>query len=301
MSAPQQQQSGVLIMAMAMLALPVMDLFAKLLTETMSPGSVAFARFFAQSLIMLPFLFISGQQGRPTLLHLLAGLFLGSALVALNTALKAMPIANALVIFFVEPLFLTILSAVILKEGFGWRRMIAVFLGLIGAIVVLRPNFQAFGIASIFPLITALCFSCYLLITRFLSQKGSRVSLNFWTGFFAASVLGLALIPGTLFEIDIFAFDLPTGHQFFYVLGMGALAGVGHWMIALAFSRTEAGVLAPLQYLEIISATILGWLVFNEFPDPMTWLGTVIIIGAGFYVFYRERKLSKPQGPIVID
>ena len=122
---PDTPQAGVALMAGAMFFAPFMDMFAKLLTETMSPGAIGLGRFLAQTLILLPFVIATGQWGRPTRLHLLAGIFLGAALLAINAALKHMPIPNAIAIFFVEPLILTLMSAVILGEKLGWRRLSA--------------------------------------------------------------------------------------------------------------------------------------------------------------------------------
>ena len=114
---PDTPQAGVAIMASAMFIAPFMDLIAKLLTETMSAGAIGLGRFLAQSLILLPLVLAARQWSRPTWLHIVAGCFLATALVAINAALKHMPIANVLAIFFVEPLILTLMSAYLLGEA----------------------------------------------------------------------------------------------------------------------------------------------------------------------------------------
>ena len=290
---PDTPQAGVAIMAAAMFVAPFMDMFAKLLTDTMSAGAISLGRFAAQSLILLPFVVIAGQWSRPTGWHVLAGALLGMALLAIVEALKYMPIANVLAIFFVEPLILTLMSAYLLGEGLGWRRLSAVFAGLVGAIIVIRPNWAAFGPAAVYPLVTAFCFASYLLITRVMTQRGSRLALQFWIGVFAALTLGLATGIGDRMGVAALALAWPDMHDLTVIFTIGLLAAISHQMIAHAFARAEAGVLAPLQYLEIISAVLIGWFVFGDFPDPWTWIGTAIIIGAGVYVFYRERKLAQ--------
>ena len=290
---PDTPQAGVAIMASAMIIAPFMDLFAKLLTETMSPGAIGLGRFLAQSIVLLPFVLALRQWTRPGFLHFLAGCFLAIALIAINAALKHMPIANALAIFFVEPLILTLMSAYILGEGLGWRRLSAVFAGLIGAMIVIRPNWAAFGPAAVYPLITAFCFASYLLITRVMTQRGGRVALQFWIGVFATLLLAAATAIGDRLGAPALRLDWPGSYELTLLAAMGLLAAVSHQMIANALARAEAAVLAPLQYLEIISAVLIGWLVFGDFPDPLTWLGTAIIIGAGIYVFYRERQLAR--------
>lgn len=291
---PHTPQAGVALMASAMLFAPLMDLFAKLLTETMSAGAIGLGRFAIQSLILLPFVLASGQWGRPAWFHLLAGLFLAGALLAFNSALKYMPIPNAIAIFFVEPLILTLLSAYLLGEGLGWRRLAAVAAGMVGALIVIRPNWQAFGPAAVYPLIAACGFACYLLITRIMAQRGARLALQFWIGVSALAGLVVATAIGDRLEIPVLTLSWPGPAQWIYLACMGLIAAISHQMINNAFARAEAGVLAPLQYLEIISATLIGWFFFGDFPDPLTWGGTAIIIGAGIYVFHRERQLARP-------
>ena len=290
---PDTPQAGVALMAGAMLFAPFMDMFAKLLTETMSPGAIGLGRFLAQSLILLPFVVGLGQWRRPTWLHLLAGIFLGGALLSINAALKHMPIPNAIAIFFVEPLILTLMSAAILGESLGWRRLAAVSVGLAGAMIVIRPNWAAFGPAAVYPLITAFCFASFLLITRVMTQRGGRVALQFWIGVSAMGSLALVTLIGDHFGAPALVLSWPGQRELFLLACMGLLAAVSHQMIANAFARAEAGALAPLQYLEIISAVLIGWFVFGDFPDRLTWAGTAIIIGAGVYVFYRERQLAR--------
>jgi len=292
---PDTPQAGVAIMAGAMFIAPFMDLFAKLLTETMSPGAIGLGRFLAQSAILLPFVVLARQWGRPGPLHLLAGGFLGLALLAINAALKHMPIANVLAIFFVEPLILTLMSAYLLGEGLGWRRLSAVFAGLVGAVIVIRPNWAAFGPAAVYPLVTAFCFASYLLITRIMTRRGGKLALQFWIGVFAAASLALATAVGDHLGAEALRLKWPDTREVGLLAAMGLIAAISHQMIAHAFARAEAGALAPLQYLEIISAVLIGLLVFGDFPDRLTWLGTAIIIGAGTYVFHRERQLARRE------
>lgn len=294
---PHTPQAGVALMASAMLIAPLMDLFAKLLTETLSPGMIGIGRFAAQSLVLLPLLVATGRWGRPTGMHLLAGLFLAAALIAFNSALKHMPIANAISIFFVEPLILTLLSAYLLGEGLGWRRLTAVSIGLVSALVVIRPNWAAFGPAAIYPLFAACGFAGYLLITRVMTRKGGRLALQFWIGVAAMAAMAAATLIGDPLGVPVLALAWPRGEQWAYLAAMGLIAAISHQLIAHAFARAEAGALAPLQYLEIISAVLVGWFVFHDFPDRLTWLGTAIIIGSGIYVFHREHRLARQGNP----
>ncbi|MEL6477697.1 MAG: DMT family transporter [Pseudomonadota bacterium] len=284
--------TGVAIMAAAMLIAPAMDLFAKLATAYVMPGEVAFGRFVAQTLFLLPVVFWVREWGWPRPAHLLAGLCAAIAILSINTALAVMPIANAIAIFFVEPLILTLLSAWVLKERLGWRRLSAVGAGLVGAMIVLRPNLAAYGWEAALPLVTAVAFACYMLILRVMSPGGGRIGTQFWIGATAAAVLGLALLAGTAAEVASLTLTWPPVEALACMVAAGALACVVHQMIAQALARAEAGLVAPLQYLEIVGATAIGWAVFGDFPDSLTWIGTLIIIAAGVYVFRRERILA---------
>ncbi|MBK0398807.1 DMT family transporter [Limibaculum sp. M0105] len=293
---PDTPAAGVILMTVAMLIAPFMDLFAKLLTETVSPGQAALGRFVAQTAILLPMVVGFGQWCRPGRLHALAGVLLGTALLAINAALQVMPIANALAIFFAEPLILTLLSAFILGEGIGWRRLSAVLAGLVGVLVVLRPNIDAFGIAAAYPLVTAFCFACYLIITRVMTRRGGKLALQFWTGVFAMLTLAVAGLVGTPLGIAGITLGPMGWYEAGLMLAMGVTAGVSHQLLVHAFARAEAGALAPLQYLEILSGTLIGLFVFGDFPDALTWTGTAIIVAAGIYVFQRERTLARQGG-----
>lgn len=290
---PDTPRAGLAIMMLAMLLAPGMDVFAKLLTQTTSPGQVTLGRFLVQTLLLIPLVLVTGQWSAPRKAHVLAGFFLAVALLALNTAFQVMPIVNAIAIFFVEPLVLTALSVLILGERIGWRRLAAVVAGLIGAMVVIRPNWAAFGPTAVLPLLTALCFAAYLLVTKVMATGPHKLALQLWSGVFALVFLVLFTAAGDRAGLPVAALRLPAAEELWLYAAMGGLAVLTHQMIVHALARADASLAAPLQYLEILSGTVLGWLVFSDFPDPLTWLGAAIIIAAGLYVFYRERQVQR--------
>lgn len=287
---PNTPQAGLILITVAFLYAPLLDVFAKLLTETISPGMVGLGRFALASLFLIPLVTLAGQWGRLRRGHVAAGALLGTALLCFNSALQVMPIANAIAIFFVEPLILTILSALILKETIGWRRSAAVCVGLIGAMIVIRPNWEAFGPAAALPLGTAVCFAFYMLVTKVMVTDGKPLLLQFWTGTSAAAVLLIATAAGTEAEVSFLILTWPSWPEIQLFLCMGVIAVAAHQMIVLSLARIDASVIAPMQYIEIVSATLLGWWIFDDFPDLWTWVGTCIIIASGVYVFHRERK-----------
>ena len=290
-----ETELGMGLMAVTMLAAPGMDALAKVLTATLSPGQVTWGRFAFQTLVLLPFMLAAGQRIRTAQarIHAARGALIGSALLLMIWALKYLPLANAIAIFFVEPLVLTLFSGLFLGERVGPRRLAAVVVGLAGALVVIRPTWSAFGWASVLPLGTAICFAGYLALTRHCAASEGPLPMQLWAGLFAALLLTAAIGLGEGLELPVLDPVWPAPRDWALLAALGLLSAVAHVLIAFAFRLAPAGILAPFQYVEIISATLLGFVLFGDFPDALTWLGTGLIIGSGLYVFVRERRLSR--------
>lgn len=287
MGAVQHNKSyiGTASMVLAMLLVPGLDVISKVLMENLPPMQVTFGRFVSQTIILLPLFLLAKHKCRPSKGHLAAGAFLGLAMLSFNYGLQVMPVANALAIFFVEPLILTVLCAVVLQEKIALRRFLAILVGLCGVLIILRPNISLYGTSAFYPLVAAFLFSCFMLVTRTMSQSGGPLVLQFWTGFFAALVLLTGLGAKTLLVPEYRGLVPLSWTEFGLFIGLGLLAAVAYQLIVQALSRIEAGVAAPYRYLEMASAILLGWMVFGDFPDPLTWLGTAVIIASGIYVF----------------
>jgi drug/metabolite transporter (DMT)-like permease len=274
--------------------LPAMDVFAKLLGETMSPLQIAVARFAGQSLLALLAAAATGQVAglRPPgslWPHLARGLCLGGATLFFFSALQFMGIPDALAIFFVQPMILTALAGLVLRERIEVRRLVAALIGFAGALVIIGPGWGAFGVASLLPLGAATLFACYLLLTRHLSERGSMLAAQFTAGISGAGSLGLALLATSLLGIPGATASLPATADWPMLIGLGVTSFVGHGLVVGAFRRAPASVLAPLDYLEMVSATVLGLLVFGTIPGTATWAGMVLIVASGIYIIRRER------------
>ncbi len=297
LSLPRTPGTGLALVAVGFLIAPGLDVISKWLTQTHSPGEVALMRFVAQVVMVLPLVAAFGHWGRPRAGHALGGVLIGTALVTFNSALQVMPVANAIAIFFVEPFVLTLLSALVLHERIGWRRVGAVAVGLVGALIILRPNWAEYGPAAAWPLATAFLFACYMLVTRVMSLGGRILALQLWTSVFAALWIGALIAWGDAAGVPTLAATLPRAIDLVLAAGLGAIGIAAHQLLAQGLARAEASLIAPMQYLEIVSATALGWLVFGNLPDGPTWAGTVIIVGAGLYVFHRERRRGSGSVP----
>lgn len=283
------------LMAAAMLVVPVMDAIGKYLAPTVPSGQIAWSRFFFQLLYLAPFFFFARlpQSLSELAIHAARGGLIALATTLFFTALKYLPLADAISIFFVEPLILTALSALFLRENVGWRRLSAVLIGFLGALIVIQPSYKVFGWAALLPLGVALSFACYLLLTRKLAQKGDIVGMQFYAALFGLCFMSAALYLGPSTTIAHLHPVWPPIWAWALLAGLGLIATTSHYVIVMAFRRAPASVLAPLQYLEIVSATLLGFVVFGDFPSPATWLGVAIIIASGLFVFYRERRLAE--------
>jgi S-adenosylmethionine uptake transporter len=213
-------------------------------------------------------------------------------------AIKYLPLANAIALFFVEPLILTLLSALFLHEPIGWRRITAICIGFGGALIVIRPSWEIFGWAALLPVGTAFCLAAYLALTRHLTRWERAGPMQLWVGVFGTLVLSGALGIGAGAGIDVLAPVWPAAREWFLLMAIGLLSTVAHLLVVAAFRRAPAGLLAPFHSIEIISATLLGLLIFGDFPDATTWVGVAIIVGAGLYVFYRERRLARQVAPV---
>ncbi|CAG36067.1 DMT family transporter [Desulfotalea psychrophila] len=287
----KSQQKGLLIMIAAALLLPVIDAISKVLTAYVSPGEIALVRFSLQGALLFPFAYRELKIPKLPLLatHFLRGILNAVASLCFIAAITQMPLADAIAIFFAEPLLLTLFSAVLLKEKIGIARITACLIGFAGALFIIGPSFTNFGATAILPFLTATFFALYLIVTRKQSKRGESVNAM---QFYASMGATLFLLPITLlgdaFSLPLFELSWPTTEVALLFLGVGASSLISHQLLTIAFTKADANVLAPFQYLEIVSATILGWLLFGQFPGAQTLLGAGIIIASGMFIFYRE-------------
>lgn len=294
-SPEQKPELAMVLMLAAMLILPGIDAIAKWLSGAISSGQIAWSRFFFQTLLMLPlYLRTRGPVWTPALgLHALRGALIALATLLFFSALKYLPLAEAISIFFVEPLILTLLGALFLGESVGWRRLTAVAVGFAGALIIIRPSFHNLGLPALLPLGTASSFAVYLILTRKLAQHEQPERMQFYAGVFGGLVMTVALLAGSATNITVLSFVWPDGAQWLLLAGLGIIATAGHLLVVHAFRRASAGLLAPFQYVEIIGATFLGLVFFGDFPDALTWVGVAIIVGSGIYIFRREAALAR--------
>ncbi len=278
---------GIILMCVGVALLCVNDAIAKTLTAGYSPAQVLFLR----NIIALPFAILvvlrfGGRQAlksyRPGA-HMLRGLIWLCAAMLFFTSLKYLPLAGATALIFVAPVFITALSALVLKEQVGWRRWSAVLVGFAGVMIVLQPGGATFQMASLLPVATALFYAVLMISARWVDPRESVWTLMLYlVG--AGAILAAVLMPFVWVPVRLEDLWLFIGIAFFGTAGMT--------MMTQAFRFAPASVVAPFDYTALIWATLLGWLFWAEVPSLATYLGAAVIIASGSYIVWRERNVS---------
>ena len=282
---------GVALMLGAMASLPFIDVFAKFLGQQGVPIlQIVWARLAFGALLTLPFAWrITGPRGlfpaRPVY-HGFRAAFLILATFSFFLSLKFLPIADALAIFFVQPLVVTILSAFILKEDVGRNRWAAVAVGFVGTLIIIRPGFVALNPGHLLALAAGCFLAIYFVMTRKIAGQADAMVTTFQTNITGAALITLAM-P--------LLWHTPSPGQWAMFAGLGFIATFGHFLIVRAYDFAEASLLAPLAYTEMVMATLAGWWFFSDFPDAMTFLGVGVLISCALYISLTESRRSTPD------
>jgi len=303
MSLPEHDNplKGMAIMAGCMIVLPVMDAIAKYMAtfEAMSPAQVTFYRFFFQFVCLLPLTLVLGRQmlhARRPWMNLLRGAIHAAASLMFFAAVKYMPLADVFAIYFVEPFMLTMMSALFLGDKVGWRRWLAIVVGFGGAMIVIQPSYAIFGWTALLPVVCAFLYTLYLFLNRAIGNADSPLLMQVMAGLGGMVFMGGALAAGHGFALPDFVPSLPastTGLVLLVILG--SISGYMHLLVVRAFRMAPLSLLAPFQYFEIISATVLGYALFGDFPTASKWLGIAIIVASGLFIIWRERVRAGRQ------
>ena len=284
---------GVSLMIFFCLVAPLIDVSSKLAAQAVPVGTVTLGRMVVQGALMLPVVLLmrlpmtmSRRVIKLTLARAVTSILATYCFVA---AVQVMPIADALAIAFVEPFIILLIGKLALGEQVGPRRLGAAVVGFGGALAVIQPSFAAFGATALFPLGTALFFALYMLITRSLSRISHPVVMQMQTAVVAAVLCLPVLLIGTASGAREIAFAWPSGVFWLWVFCVGLAATISHMAMTYALAFAPSATLAPLHYLEIVTATLFGFLFFGDFPGGLTWSGIAIIVTSGLYVIHRER------------
>ena len=274
---------AILAMLFAFLTFAVMDTIAKHLVGTLHPVQVVWARYASQTvfivILLAPRLRVLARTASPGLQLLRSGLLFAATLLFF-TALRLMELAEAVALMQTAPLIITALAALVLGEAVGIRRWSGVCIGLIGALIIIRPGLGVFQPAALLALGAAVCMAAYQVATRMLSTADSIWTTLLYTAG-VGTLIASAAVP--------FFWTPPSLTEAALMAVIGVIAGFGHLSLVYGLSQAPASMLAPFNYTALVWAMLFGFVFFAEWPGPMTLAGAAIIVGAGLYVWHRER------------
>ena len=282
---------GIAMVLLSILFFVALDTTAKLMTQTHPPFQIAWGRYLF-SVLLLPVLIrprdiTMALRSRKPWMQFVRSVLLVSTTCTFFTAIKYIPLADAIAIGFASPLISTALAIPILREKVGIRRWSAILIGLIGVLIVLRPGFEERHWAYFLPLAVASMMATYNVLTRLVNRYDSAqtsIAYNNVTGMLAMTAVML-LIPGQWTGL--------SAGNWATLVALGAFGMAGHFCLILAYRHAPVSTLAPFTFTHMILAVIAGLVVFGEVPDLLTLVGAGIIAASGIYVFRREAVLAR--------
>jgi len=277
---------------------PFSDGLAKLLGESVSLGTLVLTRFGMQVALLAPIMLwamLRTGKGLRLDARLWRFTLLRSALHIIGmwtmfASLQYLPLADAIAIAFVCPFILLLLGWAVLGEQVGPHRLAACAIGFLGTLLVIQPNLMTVGLPALLPLLCALSFALFMLVTRIISRDIDSVSLQVISGGQACVMLLplLLIAPHPAFELG-----LPEGSMLWLLGLFGTLGMIAHLLMTGSLRYAPSATLAPMQYLEIPFATFIGWLFFRDLPNGLAVVGIVITVSAGLYIILRERAIAQ--------
>jgi drug/metabolite transporter (DMT)-like permease len=283
---PGHPLRGIGLMLLAVSTFTCLDVTAKYLSSLYPVAGIVWARYVFQALLMVLFL---GPRLRMSLirtsnlrLQIVRGVVLTASSLIFLTALSRMPLAEAASIAFMAPLFIAVLSGPVLHERVERRTWLALGAGFIGVLLIVRPGGAIFGWVALLPLASAFMMAVYQMMTRRLAGRDAALTTLFYP-----ALVGSLAVP-ILFPLS---FTLPSQpfHIALFVL-LGLLGGIGHFFLIRAHDYAPASVLGPFMYGQLLTALVLGWLVFGQLPDGWAVVGMVTITASGLLLAFTHRR-----------
>ena len=285
-----KNQLGIIFMILSVISFSVMDIVVKLMSPHYPIGQLIFFRGFFG---LIPILFIIPKERFGNLLktekiklHLVRAFGGAFAMTFLYLGLKFLPIADAITISFAAPIFATIFSIIFLNEKVRLIRWLAIFFGLTGVIIVLKPGTELFTYYSFFPILFCIGFATISIAIK----KLSKTEPDYLIALYFTLVLilfGLISISMGWKKIDI--------SDIHYLIIIGLSGSIGNIFLTKSIREADISLVTPIKYLSLVFAIIAGWLIFNEIPSILTISGAMLIILSTFVIFKREAaKKIKP-------
>ncbi len=287
---------GIMLMIGFCILAPIGDTIAKLLGGIIPLWQLMIVRFGAQAVLLTPL--VDRAALPPMTARLLWLMAVRTALHiigigAMFTALRFLPLADCIAIAFVMPFIMLLLGKVVLGEEVGARRLAACTVGFIGTLLVIQPSFAEVGAPALLPLVVAVAFAFFMLTTRQVAKHIDPIALQAISGAMAIVILGVLFVvfPG---DADgAVAAVMPEAREAILMLAIGLIGTAAHLLMVWSLRFAPSATVAPMQYLEIPVATVVGYIVFRDLPNGLAALGIIITMAAGLYVIYREQVNAK--------
>lgn len=278
---------------------PMGDAVAKLIGQSVPLGQLLLIRFAVQVVILIPLVWLGRRawrmRGRVLALTALRTVLHILGIGAMFTALKYLPLADAVAIAFVMPFIMLLLGKYVLGEEVGARRLIACAVGFGGTLMVIQPSFATVGWPALWPVAVAVNFSVFMLVTRQIAKETDPVGLQTVSGALAVAILAPLMLLGDVLSWAPLEMIAPDGREWLLLLIIGVLGSGAHLLMTWSLRFAPSATLAPMQYLEIPVATLIGWLIFSDLPNRLAALGICVTIGAGLYIVLREGRLAREE------
>ncbi|MGJ4940775.1 DMT family transporter [Bradyrhizobium sp. HKCCYLS1011] len=283
--------AGIGLMLLSIFMFSFGDATGKFLVQTYSVGQLLCLRACAALLLLSPMIWRQRSQflnlDRPWL-QLVRVMLSTLEVAAFFLATVYLPLADVITYYLAGPIFVTALSALVLREHVGWRRWCAILIGFCGVLIALRPSAQTFSLPALIALGGSLSFAVLMLITRSLRATPDIVMAS--SQFVGTFLLGTAMAP--------FGWVTPTPSSLVLFAAAGLISVTALFCVNRSLKLAPASVVVPYQYSMIVWAVIFGFVVFGDVPHPATLVGAAIIIGAGLYIYLRERSLGRDESAV---
>ena len=284
---------GIFLMVIATLLFSIMHASIKYISSDIHPFEVAFFRNLFGLIIIAPWFFKYGLKPLKTKklkLHMIRAIFNVIAMLAFFFALSITPLAEVASLGFTAPLFATLLAIIFLKEKIGIRRTTAVIIGFIGAAIIVDPDFETVDFGHLCVLLSACVWSVALIFIKILGRTESSVTITSYMIIFMIPLSGV---------IASFYWSIPSIYDLLVLVLIGTTGTAAQMLLAEALKEEDTGLIMPFDFLKLVWAVLIGFLIFTETPEINTWVGSIIIFCSTIYVAYRERKVSKASSKSV--
>lgn len=290
---------GILLMLGFCVVAPMGDAVAKLLGGRVPIGQLLLLRFLVQAILLLPLVWGMSLSWRMTprlfCLTLLRTLLHILGIGMMFQALIYLPLADAVAIAFVLPFIMLLLGYWVLGEQVGRRRLIACGVGFVGTLMVVQPAFENVGWPALLPIGVAINFAFFMLVTRKLAKDTDPVSLQAVSGVMAVVLLAPVMLIVPESASKALAWSWPETRIWGLLLVLGVFGTLAHLLMTYSLRFAPSATVAPMQYLEIPFATLIGWALFSDLPNALASLGICVTVAAGLYIMVRERQASLAQ------